>query len=524
MNMVTDFMKEATKSFCVPLDIDTECPSPSSLPPPINYIPSYEQEDGTMDCGEAKFLLTSTWTFCYKRRNRIPRIPLHNDITIIQQSKPVSLRRLNDDLYCNLILDLQSTLRYRSGWILLFWLPVCICAAFSSLVFMFHSRSESRENSAANDSQSNSPNHDRASWHTIFIIVIVSFILCKILYRIKLRSIEDELHIRVHYEWLPLLERHGFAINYVIDDPGKFYSRKETYIHIYRINYGGASNVVASGGFPDTINITRKNSLLSETGGAVALAPSQFVPKNTVTTGTKQSIPEEGNFNNEAKYLVFYPMELARRNVDARQLGYSYLSTSSVSICTSKDKYYCALGCDDTNVDDQDDIDRVVCYYVKPPLLRDLPDNEEGLLLLHDFLYDIEILTSPSYTARMTLFVISFILFILLCVSAMARHEMHSSNKNHVTAEYYQSNFDGCFALFGFLLLIYICDRFLRIYTNVYCGYYNVANIVVKWLPRFRSYGYNVTYHVDQPHWYSFREDYVHIYKSNNVQATHMKL
>jgi hypothetical protein len=43
---------------------------------------------------------------------------------------------------------------------------------------------------------------------------------------------ESEIHLRV-LEWIPYLEEHGFAINYVVDDPNWLCMRKETYIHIY---------------------------------------------------------------------------------------------------------------------------------------------------------------------------------------------------------------------------------------------------------------------------------------------------
>ena len=566
-------MKDATKSFCMPLDIDGVChhdirdddgdddgenhhrnvrlgsicgsggggggsyhqsPSPPQLPiaipPPIAsiyYVPSYEQEDGTMDSGEAKFLLTSTCTFCYKRRNRIPRLPHNNDLYIIRQSKPMSLRRLNDHLYCNLILDLQSTLKYRSGWFLLFWLPFCMCAALSSVVLLFRHRND-REDGGDDDDDDD---HDsiirdyKSSWRTISIIVIVSFVIGKILYRIKLRNIEDELHIRVQHEWLPLLEQNGFAINYVIDDPGQFYSRKETYIHIYRINPNDRTTIVTStsGGIRQSnddsfisgscVNLRRSNSLISQ------VVPANGMEVTTVrepVTLNQQSLSAVG-LDNEAKYLVFYPMELARRNVDARQIGYSYLSSSSSeSTCQGKNKYYCSVGCDDENeVGPELDDQASACYYVKPPTLRDLPNSEEGFLLLHEFLYDIEIMTSPSYTIRMLLFVLLFILFILICVYAMAQHDTYSNTNTSAETEYYPDNLDGSFALFCFLLLIYICDRILRLYTNLYGKYYDVANVVEKvWLPQFQLYGYTVTYRVDQPHWYSFREDYIHIYKS----------
>lgn len=565
--MVTDFMKEATKSFCIPLDIDFEChkegsvnlntstanssshpklslPStttttssssqplpPLPLPPvpSIYYVPSYEQEDGTMDSGEAKFLLTSTCTFCYKRRNCIPRIPYNNDLYIIQQSKPISLHRLNDALYCNLIADLQSTLKYRSGWFLLFWLPFCMCAALSSLVLVFRTRSdENDDNGEYTGDDTNITNDYKSSWPTISIIVIVSFIIGKILYRIKLRNIEDELHIRVQYEWLPVFEQHGFAINYVIDDPGPFYTRKETYIHIYRINTVSMNRRSNGKSLTDSITFRRSNSLLSPDvvrSAATGTAPTvSIISEGTVTSQRKQVKTVVG-YADEAKYLVFYPMELARRNVDARQIGYSYLSSSSSSdsTCHCKNKYYCSIGCVDRNNDalDNDDQSQMsVYYYIKPPLLRDLPDSEEGVLLLHEFLYDIEIMTSPSYTVRMILFVILFISFILLCVYAMARHDAYGSTNNHAVADSYQDNVDGSFALFCFLLLVYILDRFLRLYTSVYCMCYDVANVVEKvWLPQFQLYGYNVKYCVNQPHWYSFREDYIHIYKTNEASG-----
>jgi hypothetical protein len=576
--MMTDFMKEATKSFCMPLDIDVQChkeirdddwnvninddsggcgyhhqqphnqplstPRSSSLPQPppppsktttpvasIHYAPSYEQEDATMDSGEAKFLLTSTCTFCFKRRNRIPRLPHNNDQYIIRQSKPISLRRLNDTLYCNLISDLQSTLKYRSGWFLLFWLPFCLCAALSLLVLVFRSRHEEEEENSNNNNDRDDAiiNDYKSSWRTLSMIVIVSFIIGKILYRIKLRNIEDELHIRVQYEWLPLFEQEGFAINYVIDDPGPFYSRKETYIHIYRINRGvGVIDNTAAIRHANDNNLTtcvqfrRSNSLISQdvlVTGADSSSSTGIVPKSIISDGrmalTNQPIPIVGQ-GNEAKYMVFYPMELARRNVDARQLGYSYLSASSLeSPCHCKSKYYCSVGCDDDGrQEDEDRSQASVCYYVTPPTVRDLPNGEEGFLLLHEFLYDIEIMTSPSYTVRMLLFVVLFILFILLCVYAMARHDTYSNSSNRAAAEYYQDKLDGSFALFGFLLLVYICDRFLRLYTNVYCKYYDIASVVEKvWLPQFQLYGYTVTYRIDQPHWYSFREDYIHLYK-----------
>ena len=355
------------------------------------------------------------------------------------------------------------------------------------------------------------------------MIALVSFMIGTILYRIKLRNIEDELHIRVQYEWLPLLEQHGFAINYVVDDPGPFYSRKETYIHIYRIHPTNVDSGPASAisysrdkDLTNGINFRRSNSLISQdvlTIGGGSTINSDVVPAFIFPRGrgtlTNPAIPVVGR-GNEAKYLVFYPMELPRRNVDARQLGYSFLSSATESPCHCKvnNKYYCSvMSCEDGREEG--------CYYVKPPTLRDLSNGEEGFLL-QEFLYDIEILTSPSYTVRMILFVILFVSFILLSVYSMARHDAYSDSSNRAAAEYYQDNLDGSFALFGFLLFIYICDRFLRLYTSVYSSYYDVASVVEKvWLQQFRLYGYTVAYRIDQPHWYSFREDYIHIYKNN---------
>ena len=589
--MMTDFMKEATKSFCIcpHLDIDFPCHAemkdtdinididededddrnvsngtntlphknhrghlpPSPPPPPpsttatcsptasIYNVPTYEQEDGTLDSGEAKFLLTSTCTFCYKRRNRIPRLPHSNDQYIVRQSKPISLHRLNDTLYCNLITDLQSTLKYRSGWFLLFWLPVFMYAAVSWLVLVLIFRHSSRNYDGEEELENTDDsiiNEYTSSWRTLSMIAIVSFIIGKVLYRLKLRNIEDEIHIRVQYEWLPLLEKEGFAINYVIDDPGPFYTRKETYIHIYRIN----PNVGVTGSTASHVHHTNDNSLIdcnhfrrNNCWNALTLNSSKSVSGSVVPisiisegkgTATNSSIPVVGQ-GNEAKYMVFYPMELARRNVDARQIGYSYLSAlSSESPCQCKKKYYyCPVGCDDDENDDGNDVyhknndddpsQASTCYYVTPPTLHDLPNGEEGFLLLHEFLYDLEIMTSPSYTIRMLLFVVLFIIFILLCVYAMVRHERTSNNLT--VEEYYHDNLCGSFALFGFLLLIYMCERFLRLYTNIYCRYYDVASVVeTVWLPQFQLYGYTVTYRIDQPQWYSFREDYVHIYKN----------
>jgi hypothetical protein len=129
--MVVDVIRDTTDTCCfthTPTKYENDDHHVSTS---LYYVPTFDQEDNTTDSGEAKFLLTSTCTFCYSRRNKIPRIPpVYNDY-VVYQSKPNSLHRLHDDIYYKVISDLQSTLKHRSGWFLLFWFPLCIIIVVS---------------------------------------------------------------------------------------------------------------------------------------------------------------------------------------------------------------------------------------------------------------------------------------------------------------------------------------------------------------------------------------------------------
>lgn len=388
------------------------------------YLPSFDQEDESIESGDAKFLITSTWTLCFSRRNRIPRLPQK---TLVY--KPSCLAHLDDVLFMNFVIDLQSTLQYRSVWTLLFWLPFCSWATLTALFFTIW----------GND-------HEYS-----MIILIDAALMCmlcgKILYRFRLLNIEFEIHERVR-EWSPMFEQQGFAINYVIDDPNWLQVPKETYVHIYR-----------------TTKQPQNEEYVSHDDFALTSAPNPSFDLNSSIV-TNERTPYE---NEDAKYLLFYPMELCRRNVDSRRIGCDFITTAPTS-------------------------------HVKPPSLRNLDDA-----VFASVLRDIEIATAPSFVARFVLFVFLFSLFIINFAQSMS-----------VDDDEYA--YDGSLISFSLLLLLYVLDRWIRLYCNCYALSSGIARKVeTKWRPQLNAVGFTMQYHLDRPHCWSTREEYVHIRKLKTV-------
>jgi hypothetical protein len=469
------------------------------------------KENQDVATGDVKFLMTSTsMIFCYPRRNRIPRlpqavIPTYDDACMYQDgtttmtttttghavTTPTSsssapplwcpLLQLHSFVYYNLVADLQSTLKYRSGWLLLFWLPFCGWASCSSVWLSFFWGS-----------------HYGHSWQIWMGLAVVAFAGGKICYRYRLMNIESEIHERV-LEWLPYLEEHGFAINYVVDDPNWLCIRKETYIHIYPSKTrprpapttGGRRSQKAA--MADAYHQYESCSCyhLSSTTNTNPPPISRF--SSSMISGSDINVANDDNGVDEitthyekedAKYIVFYPMEFCRRNIDARRIGCDYILSASASVTPQLPPP------DGTNSANR---------YVQPPSLRNLDAT-----MLSALLHDIDVTTTPSHTIRILVFIFLFAVFMMSVAQSMLTW---SRPTNEYTC-------DGSLVSFRFLLFMYVLDRGIRLYTNWYAAGTDIQRKVdTEWNPRWNAYGYTVQYHVDQPHWWSWREEYVHIQK-----------
>jgi hypothetical protein len=74
--------------------------------------------------------------------------------------------------------------------------------------------------------------------------------------------------------------------------------------------------------------------------------------------------------------------------------------------------------------------------------------------------------------------------------------------------------YDGSLMSFSILLLLYILDRWIRLYLNCYALSSGIARKVqTKWRPQLNSVGFTVDYCVDRPNCWSTREEYIHIRK-----------
>jgi hypothetical protein len=384
------------------------------------YFPSFDQEDDSFESGDAKFLITSTWTLCFSRRNRIPHLPPK---TLVY--KPSCLAHLEDALFMNFVIDLQSTLQYRSVWTLLFWLPFCSWAATTALFLTIWG-----------------DDHD----YSVIVLIdaaLICMIFGKILYRFRLLNIEYEINERVK-EWSPMFEQQGFAINYVIDDPNWMYVPKETYVHIYRTTKR-----------PQVEEYVSHDSLES-----TSTPTPSFDLNNSIITKEISRYEKE-----DAKFLLFYPMELCRRNVDARRIGCDFITTAPT------------------------------CH-VKPPSLRNLDDAVFAAVLR-----DIEIATAPSFVFRFVFFIGIFSLFMINFAFSMSVDD----------DEYH---YEGSLISFSLLLLLHVLDRWIRLYFNCYALSSDIArNVETKWRPLLNAVGFTMLYHVDRPQCWSTREEYVHIRK-----------
>jgi hypothetical protein len=465
------------------------------------------QDDAT---GDVKFLMTSTsMIFCYPRRNRIPRLPqavvptydddarMYQDDTMTTTTTghavttPTSssaaaapplwcpLQQLHSFVYYNLVADLQSTLKYRSGWLLLFWLPFCGWASCSSVWLSFFWG-----------------NHHRHSWQIWMGIAGVAFAGGKICYRYRLMNIESEIHERV-LEWLPYLEEHGFAINYVVDDPNWLCIRKETYIHIYPSKTRPLPAPTTRGRRPqnaamadayhqyESCSCYHLSSTTNTNPPPIARFNSSMISGINVANGDNGVDEITTHYEKEdTKYIVFYPMEFCRRNIDARRIGCDYILSASASATPQ------LLPPDGTNNANR---------YVQPPSLRNLDAT-----MLSALLHDIDLTTTPSHTIRILVFIFLFAVFMMSVAQSMLRW-------SRPTNEY---TYNGSLVSFRFLLFMYVLDRWIRLYTNWYAAGTDIQRKVdTEWNPRWNAYGYTVQYHVDQPHWWSWREEYVHVQK-----------
>jgi hypothetical protein len=62
------------------------------------------------------------------------------------------------------------------------------------------------------------------------------------------------------------------------------------------------------------------------------------------------------------------------------------------------------------------------------------------------------------------------------------------------------------FSVLGLLLLIHLC---VGLYTDLISSLFGVPSKVEELKPRLEEHGFTLSYHVDQPAWWAWREYYV---------------
>jgi hypothetical protein len=155
----------------------------------------------------------------------------------------------------------------------------------------------------------------------------------------------------------------------------------------------------------------------------------------------------------EAKYLILFPDEIRRRNKSFRVLE------ASCAIC------------------------------VKPPALHELDDS--GFV---EFLGYLEAAATKSkYWKRISVCILVGA-FVYGFVSYFFRYERKG------------------FILIGLFYLIY---RSCILYTDMLSRAWGVQAVIEELQPRLAEHGFTVSYHVDQPSWWLWREHYVHIQRQN---------
>jgi hypothetical protein len=212
------------------------------------------------------------------------------------------------------------------------------------------------------------------------------------------RSLQSEIEARVE-EWQPLLEEQGYSVDYVVDKP-HWWSQIETYVHIHQ-------------------NIRPQGSHVKE----------------------------------EAKYLVFFPIELRRRTKTFRIL---------------------------------EDGGRLN-HYIKPPALRNLEES-----VFRELLRDLEVTTTLSNYGKFMLFSLVMLVPAIVLLSFLPGE-------------------DFTLGWVDFCAALYLVERCIRLYTGLFPYAFGVTAKVEEWKPRLAEHGFNVDYIVDQPAWWSWREDYLHI-------------
>lgn len=162
--------------------------------------------------------------------------------------------------------------------------------------------------------------------------------------------------------------------------------------------------------------------------------------------GLQQEFPRAQE--EEAKYLILFPPEIRRRNKTFRRLGERRAPLDT--------------------------------RYLKPPALRHL----DGAVF-REILKDIEAATTMSNFGNFLFFcgVVAFVSLLFLQLEKII-----------------------AFSVLGLLLLIHLC---VGLYTDLISSLFGVPSKVEELKPRLEEHGFTLSYHVDQPAWWAWREYYV---------------